>query len=193
MTAQDQVEGGRPQDEGGRTALVLRRVVITGSESTGKTTLAAQLAADHGVHVVPEFSRRLVAQLGRPIEARDHEMLARGQMANEDAAIARARADGHRLLVYDTDLVSTVAYCHHYTGQCPAFIETAAMARRADLYLLLDIDVPWVPDGVRDRGDQRAEVHALFRETLRQLGARFVTVSGGWADRLDSARRLLAP
>lgn len=168
--------------------MTLHRVVVTGSESTGKTTLAAQLAAHYGVHVVPEYSRTLVAQLGRPIEARDHDALGRGQMANEDASIARARADGHHLLVYDTDLTSTVTYCHHYTHSCPAFVEEAALARKASLYLLCDIDVPWVPDGVRDRSERRDEMHAAFVATLERMDARYVVLRGTWAEREALAR-----
>lgn len=171
---------------------MLTRVVVTGSESTGKTTLAAQLAAHYGVHCVPEYSRVFVAQLGRPIEARDHEALGRGQMANEDAGVARARADAHNLLIYDTDLTSTVTYCHHYTGSCPAFIEEAALARKASLYLLCDIDVPWVPDGVRDRSDRREEMHAAFVATLERFEARYVVLRGTWAEREMTARREIA-
>lgn len=187
MNRREQEAGGRNQAEGGKIVAPLLRVVVTGSESTGKTTLAAQLAAHYGAPLVPEFARTLVARLGRPIDARDHDMLAQGQIAAEDAAIAQATHEGRPLLVYDTDLLSTVTYCHHYTGQCLAHIEAAARARRADLYLLLDIDVPWVADGVRDRGDRRDEVHALFVETLTRLGAPCVVIHGTWAQRFAAA------
>jgi NadR type nicotinamide-nucleotide adenylyltransferase len=167
----------------------LRRIVLTGSESVGKTTLAGQLASHYGVRFVPEFVRQYAEEKGTPLEFSDHGAIARGQMALEDETIRRAVTGGDRLLLHDTDLVSTVAYCHHYFGRCPTFLEEAAQARRADLYLLLDIDVPWVADGMRDRGDRRDAVHALFVEALGRLGAPVSLIQGSWESRLATAIR----
>lgn len=165
----------------------LARVVLTGSESVGKTTLAAQLAAHYGVEFVPEYVRDYAATLDRPLDFRDHGPIAFGQTAREDAFISRASG----LLIHDTDLLSTVVYCHHYFGRCPAFIEEAAVARQPALYLLLDIDVPWVADDVRDRGDRRDEVQALFVATLQRFNARYETVHGDWAARFTTATRAI--
>ncbi len=165
----------------------LTRIVLTGSESVGKTTMAGQLAAHFGTLVVPEFVRDYANQKGAPLDFLDHGPIARGQMALEDATIAEARRRGDRLLFHDTDLLSTVVYCQHYFGQCPTFIETLAIERRPAQYLLLDVDVPWVPDGVRDRGDRREELQSLFRTTLERFAAPFTIVSGEWAKRLEQA------
>jgi NadR type nicotinamide-nucleotide adenylyltransferase len=172
----------------------LTRVVLTGSESVGKSTLAPRLAAHFGVEYVPEFVRQYAKQKGAVLDFRDHGPIAHGQMALENEFAARARD----LLLLDTDLVSTVVYCRHYFGRCPDFIVEAAVARRAHLYLLFDIDLPWVPDGIRDRGDQREAMHALFLETLAALGMNVETISGddearfaasiGAIDRLVQAR-----
>ncbi len=169
----------------------LTRIVLTGSESVGKTTLAVQLAAHYGVQAVPEFVRDYAATLNRALDFRDHGPIAHGQMALEDTCIGRATTRGHPLLLHDTDLVSTVVYCHHYFGRCPAFIEEAATARRALHYLVLDIDVPWVPDGVRDREERRAEVQQLFVDTLGRLGALFTVVRGDWDTRRTNAQRII--
>lgn len=163
------------------------RVVLTGSESVGKTTLAAQLAQHYDTLFVPEFVRDYAARKAEPLDFRDHGPITRGQMALEDEYLARVTAAGHRLLIQDTDLVSTVTYCLHYFGRCPAFIEEAARARRPALYLLLDIDVPWVPDGVRDRGDRREEVQRHFVDTLARLDAPVQVIRGSWAERWHSA------
>jgi NadR type nicotinamide-nucleotide adenylyltransferase len=163
------------------------RVVLTGSESVGKTTLAGALATHYGVYATPEFVRGYAEEKGAPLDFSDHGPIAKGQMALEDAWIARAEAAGHPLLIHDTDLVSTATYCHHYFGRCPAFIEAAAMERRPALYLLLETDVPWLPDGVRDRGDRREEVQALFRATLDRLRAPVRVIRGSWDDRFRSA------
>lgn len=161
------------------------RVVLTGSESTGKSTLAERLAAHFGVEWVPEFVREFVARKGAAPEFADHGPIARGQMALEDAYAARAS----RLLLQDTDLLSTVVYARHYFGEVPDWIAEAARARRPDLYLLMDIDLPWVADPQRDRGDRREEMQALFRDAVVASGAPWVTISG---ERDERYRRAVA-
>ena len=165
----------------------MQHIVLTGSESVGKTTLAIALGAHYGALVVPEFVRDYVANKGEPLDFRDHGPIAHGQMALADERTARATQRGDTLLIHDTDLVSTVVYCHHYFGRCPEFLEEAAIARRAARYLLLDIDIPWVPDGIRDRGDRREELHTLFAETLARLGCTVTPISGTYAERLKLA------
>ena len=169
----------------------LTRIVLTGSESVGKTTLGLQLAARYGITCVPEFVRDYAAAKGAPLDDRDHGAIATGQMAREDTHIAAAIARGDTLLLQDTDLISTVVYCHHYFGRCPAFIEQAAMARRAAHYLLLEIDVPWIPDGIRDREARRVEVQTLFRDTLARFDAPVTVVQGTWETRFATAAALI--
>ena len=167
------------------------RIVLTGSESVGKTTLASRLASHYGAPCVPEFVRDYAAKKGAPLDFRDHGPIAKGQMALQGEYRERAAANGDQLLVQDTDLVSTVVYCHHYFGRCPAFIEEAAVEHMADLYLLLDIDVPWVADGVRDRGDRREVLQALFQSTLERFGAPVAKVNGDWEERFQQAVRAM--
>lgn len=163
------------------------RVVLTGSESTGKSTLAADLARHYGAELVSEFVRAFAEQKGAPIDFSDHGAIARGQMALEDAAIARAG----RLIVQDTDLLSTVLYCRHYFGRCPPWIEETAAARRPHLYLLCATDVAWVADGVRDRGHMRDEMQQFFAAAVRASGARFVDVAGPAERRLEEATKAI--
>jgi NadR type nicotinamide-nucleotide adenylyltransferase len=159
------------------------RVVFTGSESTGKSTIAAAVAQHYGVEVVPEFVRSFAEQRGGVIEFSDHGAIARGQMALED----QYRERGTRLLIQDTDLLSTVVYCRHYFGRCPGWIEEAAFERRPDLYLLCNIDAPWVADGVRDRGHIRDEMQQLFEAAVTASHAASANISGAPDVRLARA------
>ena len=161
------------------------RVVLTGSESTGKTTLAHRLAGHYRTSVSREFVREYALARGNQLGFADHGPIARGQMAAEDEAVAAA----NRVAFIDTDLVSTVVYCAHYYGRCPPWIADAARERGADLYLLMNIDVPWVADPARDRGDRRDEMHALFRDRLESLQLPFVEISGDWDARFAAAVR----
>ena len=163
---------------------IARRVVLTGSESTGKTTLAADLARHYHALWVPEYVRGFAAWKLAPLDAGDVTPIALGQIAVQDAALMRAR----HLLLLDTDLLSTAVYAAHYYGQCPDWIARTVPARRADLYLLCDIDVPWTLDPQRDRPHDRDVIQALFREALRAHGFPVVEIQGGWRDRFQAAR-----
>lgn len=164
-----------------------RRIVVTGPECTGKTTLARDLATHLGVSWIPEQSRAYAESVDRDLTVHDVEPIAVAQRAAEDAGLQLARAQGHECLVLDTDLVSTVVYARHYYGSCPPWIVAAARSRRADLYLLCDIDVPWESDGVRDRPLAREAMHELFRSALAEFGARTCVVHGLGPERLASA------
>ncbi len=160
------------------------RVVVTGSECTGKTTLARALAEHYDTVWVPEYVRQFVRDKGAAPVYADVDAIARGQVALEDELAARAS----RLLIQDTDLLSTVVYSRHYYGACPGWIDEALRGRLADLYLLAGIDVPWRPDGdQRDRGDRREEMQALFRGALTSREARSIEVRGPHAERLAAA------
>jgi NadR type nicotinamide-nucleotide adenylyltransferase len=161
----------------------LRRVVVTGSECTGKTTLARELATAFATSWSPEYAREYAETRGGALSLADVEAIARGQMAGEDGAAGHAR----RLVVHDTDLLSTVVYSRHYYGTCPDWVEQSARDRRADLYLLLRPDVPWLPDPARDRGERREEMHALFHSALEDLGAPFREIGGRWDERRSEA------
>jgi NadR type nicotinamide-nucleotide adenylyltransferase len=165
----------------------LFRVVVTGSECTGKTTLAQSLAEHYSADLVPEFIRGFAESMGGRIQFADHGPIARGQMALEDEHAASAAG----LLIHDTDLLSTVLYCRHYFDRCPEWIVAAAMDRRPNLYLVCDIDVPWMPDTLRERGDRREEMHLLFTAAVEESGAKWALMGGGRATRFEKAQDLI--
>jgi NadR type nicotinamide-nucleotide adenylyltransferase len=155
----------------------LARLCLIGPECTGKSTLAERLAGELGTSWSPEFAREYVLRVGRELTADDVPRIAAGQIANEDRAAATASG----IVVLDTDLVSTVAYARHYYGACPEWIERAADARRADLYLLMDTDVPWQVDAARD--SSRPHTLNAFRAVLEALACNWRVVGGRWDER----------
>lgn len=159
------------------------RICLIGAESTGKSQLAAELAATFKTVWVPEFAREYALKVQRQLDFFDVFPIARGQLQNEDRILANARG----IVFLDTDLLSTVAYSRHYFGICPEWIEQTARARVADLYLFMDVDVPWVGDPVRDPKARRDDVHAEFQRALEEFGARYVLISGGWSERRQTA------
>ena len=165
----------------------MRRIVVTGSESTGKTTLARDLASWLGVPWIPEYARSYAEAKGILLGPEDVDPIARGQMAREDDAITTAAAEGLELIVLDTDLVSTTVYAESYYGSTAPWIIAEARRRRGDLYLLADTDVPWSADGVRDRPHARREMHERFVTRLRESGAAWVSIDGLGPRRLEHA------
>jgi NadR type nicotinamide-nucleotide adenylyltransferase len=173
---------GAPARDGARV-VTPRRVVVTGSECTGKTTLAARLAAHYGAVAVPELSRAYAEHAARPLTIADVEPIARGQLAAE----RKAEASADRLAVFDTDLLSTLVYARHYYDHAPAWIAGELRDHPADLYLLCDIDVPWVADSARDRGHMRHEMHTLFADAVRATGVPVVLIRGDRDERFRAA------
>ena len=158
-----------------------RRICLLGPECTGKTVLGQRLARELGAVYVAEYAREYAEARGNELSAADVEPIARGQMANEEAA-----RDAERI-VLDTDLISTLVYARHYYGECPAWIADEAKRRRADLYLLMDTDIVWQPDTARDSGGEaREELFDAFRRALDEFGARWIIVSGEGEARWES-------
>ena len=168
------------------------RVAVTGSESTGKTTLARELAGHFGVLWVGEQSRNYAERVRRSLTAEDVSPIASEQIAAEDSALNDAARRGHRWLFLDTDLLSTVVYARHYYGSCPSWIEAEARVRLAELYLVADIDLAWQPDGIRDRPHAREDLDQEFRAVLTEFRARSCHVRGLNEHRLASALKCIA-
>ena len=162
-----------------------RRIVLTGPESTGKTTLAAALAERFGAPWTREAARLFAESSTVPLSAATVAPIAQLSIQLEDAVLASAP----ELLVRDTDLVSTVVYARHYYGDVAEWIEDEARSRRGDLYLLCLPDLPWEPDGVRDRPAQREALLEDFRRCLAELGAVVVEIGGAGPARLAAAER----
>ena len=158
-----------------------RRLVLTGAESTGKSMLAERLARHFGAPLVPEYAREYAARMGL-LTVEDVEPIARGQQAAE----AAVHPGVHSLVVYDTDLLSTAVYARHYYDWCPDWLEHT-VRHRSGLYLLLDIDVPFIPDPTRGPAQRRAELHQRFERALEEAGVAWTTISGGWEERFERA------
>lgn len=169
-----------------------RRVVLTGPEATGKTTLAKALARHFRAPWLPESARVYAEQVKRELTAADAELIAQRAVDAEDAELAKDPP----LLLLDTDLISTVVYVRHYYGPCPQWIEAAARERRGDLYLLCAPDLAWTADGVRDRPEQRQELFGLFERAMREFDCVSIDVSGAGVAReraaLSAANALIA-
>jgi len=167
----------------------IARVCVIGAECTGKTTLAQRLAEHFNTAWVPEFAREYALDVARPLTFDDVDAIARGQIAGED----QLTLDASSILILDTDLVSTTVYSNYYYNAVPQWIAVEAKRRLADLYLMLDVDVPFIADPARDAEAHRADHALAFRRALEDLGARVVVISGDWEERFRRAVEAITP
>ncbi|MCR9141922.1 MAG: AAA family ATPase [bacterium] len=159
-------------------AYFMKRIVITGPESCGKTTLASQLAEHYGTRWCHEYAREYLEERGIPVddlESAHIPEIARGQAALEDRLCAQTARENGGVLFLDTDLIVTQIYAGHYFGHCPEWIRAEGLRRAAryDLQILLTPETPWVADELRNLQEQRDEMFEIFQRELQNAGAVF--------------------
>lgn len=163
------------------------RISLTGPESTGKTTLAAELAAHYGTSFAPEFAREYLADTGLHYTLEDLEEIARGQLQAEAQAAGRA----HRVVFSDSDLLVIKIWAEHSFGVCPEWILNRIDEQQYDLVLLMGVDLPWQPDPLRVHPHLRQQFYDLYLRELRERMSNFAEISGDGPRRFDQARFLV--
>lgn len=168
------------------------KVVLFGPESTGKTTLANQLAFHYNTVWAPEYAREYLQNKWnterKVCEQEDLLPIAIGQMKLENNLAKKA----DRLLICDTDLLETKVYSEeYYGGYVDPLLDKAAKKNKYDLYLLTNIDTPWEADDLRDRPDQREEMFVAFETALKKYKKNYIVLSGSKTKRLRDARKAI--
>ncbi|MCA9149102.1 MAG: AAA family ATPase, partial [Planctomycetales bacterium] len=175
-------------------AYFVRRVVLIGAESTGKTTLAQQLAERFGTHWVPEYGRehweKKVAGLtmSDPLPSWSHDEfvdIATEQQARENQLARTA----NRVLICDTNAFATGTRHERYYQTRDARVDAIGARDKVDLYLLTAPDVPFVQDGVRDGELIRDWMHERFRSQLEHGATPLKLISGSYEQRYIVAEK----
>lgn len=156
-----------------------RTIVLHGPESTGKTVLAQRLAARFGGVAVPEYGRAYCELHGVDCNADDLLNIAAGQ----DAAIDAAGRECPGLIVSDTDALLTEVWSKMMLGE--SCFKAAPPRVSGALYLLTDIDTPFIHDALRVYSDEASRrcFFDLAKAALEQCEVDCVTISGDWAQR----------
>jgi NadR type nicotinamide-nucleotide adenylyltransferase len=161
----------------------LKRIAITGPESTGKSELAKSLAGHFSSLWVPEFAREYIAGLERPYNFGDILSIAKGQHRKVNEL---AKKDG-KILFCDTELLVCKIWCQFKYGKCHDWILDHLKKQDYDLYLLTDVDLPWQPDPQREHPDKRVELFNLYLAELKHYKFPYKIVRGTGADRFLNA------
>lgn len=164
------------------------KIVLFGPESTGKTTLARNLANHFDTHWVPEYMRSYLQKKWNEKKAvctlDDLIPIANGQIHTENLLTQRA----NKLIFCDTNLLELKVYSElYYNGYCPPEIAKYAIKNEYDLYFLTYIDTPWVKDDLRDKPNERLLFFTAFKQTLENYNKPYILLKGTYEQRLKQA------
>ena len=164
------------------------KVVLFGPESSGKTTLSRELSKYYNTFWVEEYAREYLQKKWnnekKVCELSDILPIAVGQIKLENEFAKKSSS----LLFCDTDILETKVYCETYfDGFCDPILEKYAIKNQYDLYILTDIDIPWIKDDLRDKPNNRKEMFDAFKNALIKHNRPFIQVSGDLKTRMKIA------
>ncbi|MEI6348759.1 MAG: ATP-binding protein [Bacteroidota bacterium] len=162
---------------------MIKRIAITGPESTGKTWLTESLATYFNTTRVLEFAREYINKLSRPYTYDDIEIIAKQQLQQEEAFAAIAT----NFLFIDTDFFVTKIWSEYVYHKCSPWIIDQLENHNYDLHLLCNIDLPWEYDPQREHPNNRIELFDLYHSELTKSGKPFIIISGKDETRLQCA------
>jgi NadR type nicotinamide-nucleotide adenylyltransferase len=179
----------------------IKKVVIIGPESTGKSTLCEQLANYFHTTWCPEYAREYLLKHGMDYTYDDLLTIAKGQIDVEEKSIQLAISNwqlakdlpGIKTTSYpvfiDTDMYVMKVWCEFVFGKCYPFILEEIKKRKYDLYLLCNVDLPWVKDELREYPDleRRMKLYNIYREILENQPVPWTDIRGDYKERLAAA------
>lgn len=163
----------------------VKKICFYGAESTGKSTLAMRMAERYNTEFVPEVARELLITNDFTVEDIITIGHAHAQRVEEKLKTA------NKLLFCDTDAITTQIYSKYYLNVVPDVLYELEAKVKYDLYFLMDIDVPWIEDGLRDLGHKRQEMTDIFKSALEQRNIPYTIVSGDFQQREVIVRRAI--
>jgi len=171
--------------------MAVKKVVIIGPESTGKSTLCKELAAHFQTQWCPEYAREYLTKNGTAYTYDDLLVIAKNQLLLEDRCTADLNntSSENKLLFIDTDMYVMKLWCEYVFERCHQFILDQISDRQYDLYILCSVDIPWVQDELREYPQEgpRQELFQIYKDLLINQTVPWITVSGNYQQRLNTA------
>ena len=163
----------------------LKKIVIIGPESTGKSTLSKQLAQHYNTLWVPEYAREYLEQTGVSYLYEDLLVIAREQRQREEMLSGHTK----ELLFIDTDLQVIKVWSEFVFNKCHSWILNQVAQSNYDLYLLCNVDLPWVADNLREYPDlhTRLILYQYYKDIMINQSVPWVEISGNYEGRLMKA------
>lgn len=169
----------------------MKKIVIIGPESTGKSSLCEQLSAHFKTQWVREYAREYLLQHGTNYSFDNLLTIAKGQLQLEDTAVAQLSTIKHQpsTLIIDTDMYVMKVWCEFVFEKCHHWILNQIVERKYDLYLFCNIDAPWVKDELREYPDlkTRTKLYHHYKDILVNQNTPWVDISGSYEERIQKA------
>ncbi len=174
----------------------MKKIVIIGPESTGKSTLCTQLAEHYHTLWVKEYAREYLLKNGTRYSFENLLDIAKGQMEQEELAVDSGQSAGpgglaegnpnQQLLFIDTDMYVMKVWCEFVFDKCHNWILNRIAEREYDLYLLCNIDLPWAKDELREYPDlpSRQKLYNYYKDIMINQNVPWVDISGSYEERL---------
>ena len=175
---------------------MIKKIVIIGPESTGKSTLCEQLAKHFQTVWVKEYAREYLLKNGTDYSFENLLDVAKGQITKEElgvrsleAANSKLTTPSSQLIFLDTDMYVMKVWCEFVFEKCHHWILNRIVERKYDLYLLCNIDLPWVKDELREYPDlkTRERLYHHYKDIMINQKIPWVDISGGYEERLEKA------
>ncbi len=164
-------------------------IVISGPESSGKSTLSKYLTSYFKINKSDEYARNYVERLGRKYEFKDVETIAKRQCASY--LIDKRNAEKGDIVIYDTFLIITKVWFEEVYKKCPIWLDKAIRTYKPNLVLLCYPDLDWQADGVRENGDKREILFEKYRQELEYYNIDYKLVRGFGEERRKNALSII--
>jgi NadR type nicotinamide-nucleotide adenylyltransferase len=168
---------------------MLKKIVIIGPESTGKSTLSDALAKHYHTTWCPEYAREYLLTFGKIYTYNNLLEIAKGQIELEEKCVAEANANNRSFVIIDTDMYVMRVWCQYVFQKVHPWIEEQIAKRTYDLYLLCQPDLPWTKDELREYPEEniRKELYGIYKNILINQPVPWAEVSGIGDARTQSA------
>lgn len=151
------------------------KIIVTGPESSGKTTLCKALSKHYNLPFTKEFAREYLTDLGKNYLQEDLLKIATGQLENEQLII-----NNQQISLHDTDLITLKIWSDYKYGNCNNWILEQIEKQKVEnrFYLLCKPDLKWDYDPLRENPTNRNELLEIYKQELENLGHKFLIIKG---------------
>ncbi|MDR0794343.1 MAG: AAA family ATPase [Chitinophagaceae bacterium] len=185
----------------------MKKIVVIGPESTGKTTLCQSLAQHYNTLWCPEYAREYLIKNGKEYTYDNLLTIAKGQLKLEDEYVEKinksippnTHSSASPLLFIDTDMYVMKVWCEYVFQKCHQFILEQITERKYDLYLLCNTDLAWTQDELREYPDEniRKKLYEIYKDILQNQSTAWVEISGQNDERvqraIDAVEKIVTP
>jgi len=170
----------------------IKKFVVIGPESTGKSTLCSQLAQHFNTLWVPEYAREYLEKNGTDYTYDDLLTIAKGQIELEESNNLQLTTCNSQLFI-DTDMYVVKVWCEYVFNKCHNWILNRIAERKYDGYLLCNVDLPWVKDNLREYPDleTRNKLYKFYKDILINQNTPWIEISGSYEERFEKAVKFI--